>query len=150
MIILCSSKPFQSRAASMYFFGITKPRKTPKVDSIHEIKPKGFPAFISWRIIANFSKLRDHYAIQISKYAFMRWGNLLVGFITYHGYSINKLTLPSYLHYLNRFMMKQRETAMPYLQNGCFGSRHNVCPVAIAEIFVQTLGLTTGNSFIRI
>ena len=150
MIILCSSKPFQSRAASMQLFGITKPIKKPKVDSIHEIKPKGFSGFISWRIIANLSKLRDHYAMQISKYVFMRWGNLSVDFITYHDYSINKLTLPSNVHHLNRFMIKQRETAMPYLQNGFFGSRHNVCPVAIAEIFVQTLGSITGNSFIRI
>ena len=134
----------------MQLFVITKSRKKPKVDSIHEMKPKGFSGFISQRIIANSSKLRDHYAMQISKYAFMHWGNLSVGFITYHCYSINKLTLPSYLNYLNRFMMKQRETAMPYLQNGFFGSRHNVCPVAIAEIFVQTLGSITGNSFIRI
>ena len=39
-----------------------------------------------------------------------------------------KLMLPSYQHYLDRFMMKQRETAMPYLQNGFFGSRHNLSP----------------------
>ena len=118
MIILCSSKPFLSRAASMQPFGITTPKKKPKVDPIHEIKLKGFSGFISWRIIANFSKLRDHYAMQVSKYAFMRWENLSVAFITYHDYSINKLTLPSNLHHLNRFMMKRRETAMPYLQNG--------------------------------
>ena len=36
--------------------------------------------------------------------------------------------LPSYQHYLNRFMMKQQEKAMPYLQNGSFGSRHNLSP----------------------
>ena len=118
MIILCSRKPFQSRAASRQLSGIAKPRKKPKVDSIHEIKPRRFCGFISWRIIANFSKLRDHYAMQVSKYAFMRWGNLSVAFITYHDYSINKLTLPSNLHHLNRFMMKRRETAMPYFQNG--------------------------------
>ena len=113
MIMLCSRKPFQSRAASMQLFGITKPRKKPKVDSTHKIKPKRFSGFISWRIIDNFSKLRDHYAMQISKYAFMRWENLSVGFITYHDYSINKVTLPSNLHYLNRCMMRQRETGMP-------------------------------------
>ena len=103
-------------------------KEKPKVDSIHEIKPRRFCGFISWRIIATFSKLRDHYAVQISKYTFMRWGNLSLRFITYHGYLISKLTLPLYLHYLNRFMMKQRETAMPYLLNGFFGSRYNLSP----------------------
>ena len=94
MIMLCSSKPFQSRATSRQLFGITKPRKKPKVDSIHEIKLRRFCGFISQRVIAYFSKLRDHYAMQISKYTFMRWGNLSVGFITYHGYSMKNLCFP--------------------------------------------------------
>ena len=59
--------------------------------------------------------------MQISKYTFMRWGNLSVGFITYHGYSMKNLCFP-------RIKQKQRETAMPYLQNGFFGSRHNLSP----------------------
>ena len=72
--------------------------------------------------------------MQVSKYAFMRWENLSVAFITSPESIYDEAAGNS-------------DALSP---KWFFGSRHNGCIVAIAEIFVQTLGSITGNSFVRI
>ena len=76
------------------------------------------------------------YQFQNKPYTYMRWEKFFIRFHYISCDSIKKVTLHSYLHYLNRFMIKQRENALSlksfffFLFDTTF--RH--------KIFAQTLG----------
>lgn len=111
--IQCSSTQFQSPAASrqlfVTFFCLTKPIKKLDLDLTQVNKTDKAQLVISWRFIADISKVRVHYAMSISlNPCVQRKGNRQILLNISRLFKQN-LALPLYQNYAHLLMIQQRQ-----------------------------------------